>query len=1496
MMLSMVTAGTAGFAGLAAAQDGTETLIVDGEGDGENTYADLSSADDAADPNDRVEIEAGTYEESTISINTDGLSIVSQDGPTETILDAELGIGLHGDDITLEGLTIDVEEDNGNIPAAVVVRGENVSIEGNVINPIEDPSASGILVETDEVTIQDNNITGVEDGNLGGDVDIPDIESPIELNDESFNADNERGIANEIFRSNDEIGIVQADGEQFDEFLGIIHGQGGAGASGSGVFNSEDLRADSAGVDTFQFGSGVDRSIEIRHSDSDLSIQITPEDGEGTFDVEQFNFDNTYDADGEIQDDPEIQLSTPEDRVSINVSVEGDEEIFTDRDSPFAEYEYALFEDGYVIDTSDELLAGIGYQGEIQKEGTGNERTFTVERDDNVEEDWFVEFRVSDTDISKEVDHSDDDDKLEATVDISDVDPGEYSVRFEIYENKDDALSERILNLFSVNELEIVGDSEFEITAVDVDDQNVVAGEDDIEVNATIENIGEFEGTQDVELFTDFGNELEDSEEVTLEPNEKTDVDLTYETETGDNPGVILDVQTVNDRERIDASVESGTPEFQLTNFDVPEAAAQGDEIELEATVENVGGLEGTVDVDFEFARAIDLDDDGSSEETISAGDKTTVSINGTIEDEPRAGEHPVPTNVSLSPQDGVVSTPDNLEDVITVDYEDIESGVEEAAEDDVVLVTAGQYQESVTIDDHGVVVLGVESGVKIEADDNEPVFTLNADKTGISNVDIVDDDVDASAVKMNGEETTVFLSEISGFNTAVEINDGATGAELIGNDFVVDGMDPAVDIEASDTRMIANIFDPESGGSNGNATNLNNGASNSEIRDNTILTTELGESDNEHAALYVGDDASLDGTEVKRNNFDALEEDGLSVEGRSHVDISVEPDDPENNLTADKNYASGGELVTKSPGIDEGETQDEPLSADFTVAIDIEPDELVTTDDSVTVTANVTNDGDQTGSETVVFEVDGEEIATEELSDVDADTDEEVEFTYTPDAEDAGETPQFTVKVDDSTASESIDVFKPSFLAVDELTVENENNDVQSGGEITVQADVDNQGGVESAQQKVELRLGSDVSGTEGDDYTVLEDDNVTIDGNGEETIEFTGVTVDEDAEEIDFGQNEIGIATEDDSEVGLLSVLPPQPVFTASIDSLDETVEVGETVSVNTEIENVGQESDEQDIEFAVDDDVEDSEQVDLASGDSIEVEFTYETTDDDVGDLPVSISTANETVEDTVTVTEQDDSDDDTTSSSGGGGGSSGSATTGDDSEGDDETADDASESEAPTVAEIREELDQMESTTQSQTEISDTDPDQAGVTVSPEETESVQQVTFDDDTASGSVDIREWEEPSESVSESVSSAISEAESNPETTTTANVVTVVDIEPDSDAVRDSSATIQMTVGVDQLDDPESVVLMHERGDSWEALTTTVDESDNGEVTLEAETESFSLFAITEVKTQVESSDEETADQPTDTDDEIPGFGIGAALLALGILLVVSYSRRKQ
>lgn len=265
------------------------------------------------------------------------------------------------------------------------------------------------------------------------------------------------------------------------------------------------------------------------------------------------------------------------------------------------------------------------------------------------------------------------------------------------------------------------------------------------------------------------------------------------------------------------------------------------------------------------------------------------------------------------------------------------------------------------------------------------------------------------------------------------------------------------------------------------------------------------------------------------------------------------------------------------------------------------------------------------------------------------------------------------------------------------------------------------------------------------------------------------------------------------------------------------------------------------------------------------------------------------------------DEDDNGDDDSSGGSNGSGSSGGADDSDDATGEDD-ADDAvsddeeadSQPDAPTASEVREELEQTEPNTDSRTEIVDADPDRSGVSVSPEETESVRQVTFSDDSASGNVDIQEWQTPSESVSDSVSGAAAEAsdETGENTVTTTNVVTVADITPDSDEVRDAPGTVEIAVDTDRVNNPENVVVAHERGDDWEILPTTVSEED-GEVIAEAETDSFSLFSVANVETEViEEEQDDVPEEPVESDDEIPGFGVLIALAAIiGAALLARY-----
>jgi hypothetical protein len=237
--------------------------------------------------------------------------------------------------------------------------------------------------------------------------------------------------------------------------------------------------------------------------------------------------------------------------------------------------------------------------------------------------------------------------------------------------------------------------------------------------------------------------------------------------------------------------------------------------------------------------------------------------------------------------------------------------------------------------------------------------------------------------------------------------------------------------------------------------------------------------------------------------------------------------------------------------------------------------------------------------------------------------------------------------------------------------------------------------------------------------------------------------------------------------------------------------------------------------------------------------------------------------------------DDDDDD-----GGSGGTSGG------SDNDDEPDDTTQEDEpgdVPSVDDIRKDLDEIEPNTQTRTAIVDSDPDRPGVTVRPQGTESVREITFSNEGASGNVDVQEWQDPPQSVSLSVRQTVGDDSSS------VRVPTVADIDPDSDEVRGSSAEVTMTVDSDRVDNSGDLVIAHERDNSWETLETTVEETSDGEITLTAETGSFSLFAIVEV-TEDSQTDDGTPDQSdgdgnTDESDDGPG-----AVIIIGVLIVIS------
>ena len=274
-------------------------------------------------------------------------------------------------------------------------------------------------------------------------------------------------------------------------------------------------------------------------------------------------------------------------------------------------------------------------------------------------------------------------------------------------------------------------------------------------------------------------------------------------------------------------------------------------------------------------------------------------------------------------------------------------------------------------------------------------------------------------------------------------------------------------------------------------------------------------------------------------------------------------------------------------------------------------------------------------------------------------------------------------------------------------------------------------------------------------------------------------------------------------------------------------------------------------------------------LASTNSSSAEFRTKTLEDsDVGE--------------TLTITEDDNGG--PTGGTGGGGGAPPAPPAVDDDD-DEEPDDDVTEiedPETPTIEDVRRTLSDVQPTRSSRTPIQDNDPDRPGVTVNPEDS-SVSEITFSSDDASGEVGIDEWDNPPQTVADSVRGAVAdevEAEAEDDIEANVSVPTVADIDPDTDEVRNEPATVQITVAADQLNDPDDTVIAHERGNSWEMLETTVAETEDGEVTLEAETESFSYFAVAEV---------ETEDEPA-PDDDIGTTGLIGLIVVLALISVAA------
>jgi len=159
--------------------------------------------------------------------------------------------------------------------------------------------------------------------------------------------------------------------------------------------------------------------------------------------------------------------------------------------------------------------------------------------------------------------------------------------------------------------------------------ETVQAGET-ATVEATVENAGESEGTQNVTVSI---AEESTTESVTLEPGESETVAVDWQTTEGDAGTDTATASSENDTVSTTVTVENttsdGQPDFRLSNLQAPETVQAGETIEGSIDIENTGGREGTQTGGF----GVDVDGDGDIETleertvTLAPGERTTETL-----------------------------------------------------------------------------------------------------------------------------------------------------------------------------------------------------------------------------------------------------------------------------------------------------------------------------------------------------------------------------------------------------------------------------------------------------------------------------------------------------------------------------------------------------------------------------------------------------------------------------------------------------------------------------------------------------------------------------------------------------------------------------------------------------------------------------------------------------------------------------------------------------
>jgi PGF-pre-PGF domain-containing protein/PGF-CTERM protein len=857
---------------------------------------------------------------------------------------------------------------------------------------------------------------------------------------------------------------------------------------------------------------------------------------------ETATFDEVVPTDGSDVGDGEIAVETADDRASQAVRI----------DAPAR------------VNITDLTVEDVGSAGESFNATVTVENGGDVDTTENVTVAFGGE-TVADRAVDLAADESE---TVSVTVETDVSDAGERSL---IAETSDDRAIETV---------DLSSPAFLAVDVIETDSDTAVTAGQNATVAAEIENTGGAAATQDVDIAS-LNTDLTIAD-LTVEAGESTFIEREIETVESDGGDTLeVTVETDDDSDGLDVAVENATdPTFEVDIDDITgdrnEPVTDGDEtLDVDVTVENIGGENGTQEVQF----LVDGEERADREVTLSgaAAESGSTSTQFTAE---------VPLERGDAPDVDVTVVSDDSEDTQNIELTPTPEFVIDSVEIPDRVNRTEEFTPTVTVENVGGRPASATVGIFFNG---TPIDTVDVGNGAIGTGP--DNSVQQGTIALNASERGIEGDT----TTLIEANvtNGASGAvdDTSIEQIAISDRDPAnFTVESATVTQDGDPVDEVVAGEDVtvNATINNTG----EQIDNQTVILEFG-----------GTTIAAEPVESLAGSDDPVSVSGEYTTGASDIDTGVE--------------------ATASTDDDDGtDTVDVLEPAAFDVEI-VAIDEAVIAGDSLDVDVRVENVGEEDGATGTVEVLSNGDGATRDVT-LDGGASTIESFSFQPGTEDVGELDVVAV-TEDAIDTDEATVGAPGEFEVSLAAVPSRLTDEET---FNATVRVENVGDGEATEtialnsaafeDSTSVTLdGGEVRRVELSDADVPDaatTDAVTVQAiSADDETETTTVAIEEPPAPATFALSALEAPA---------SLLEPE----------SET-----NVTVNTTVRNVGDEEGTQTVELLVDGDAVDSAELELNGSESEDVSLSFDVDAGETGELDLTIESPDREVTGTLTVEE-------------------------------------------------------------------------------------------------------------------------------------------------------------------------------------------------------------------------------------------------------------------